>query len=132
MIIRCITNQSTGIRWYNGSYITTGATISSVGYGNSNTNIIVSYQGTGSYAASLCYDLSLNGYSDWYLPTRSELSLMYTNLKSAGLGGFSSADYWSSTESSSSNYVYYQSFSSGSATTALKSTLKYVRAVRSF
>ena len=132
-LICATSNQSTGIRWYNGDYIITGATTSSVGYGNSNTNTIVSLQGTGSYAARLCYDLSLNGYTDWYLPSRSELNLMYSNLKSAGLGGFSSVDYWSSTESSSSsNYAYYQSFSSGTTTTSLKSNIKYVRAVRSF
>ena len=130
-LICATTNQSTGIRWYNGSYVTTGATTSSVGYGNSNTNTIVSYQGTGSYAARLCYDLILNGYSDWYLPSRSELSLMYTNLKSAGLGGFSSIDYWSSTEYSATS-AYYQSFSTGTASYATKSTTKYVRAVRTF
>lgn len=130
-LICATTNQSTGIRWYNGSYVTTGATASSVGYGNTNTSTIVSYQGTGSYAARLCYDLSLNGYSDWYLPSRSELNLMYSNLKSYGLGGFSSVDYWSSTEASSTS-AYYQSFSTGTTTTATKSTTKYVRAVRSF
>ena len=130
-LVCATTNQSAGIRWYNGSYITTGATISSIGHGNSNTNTIVSYQGSGSYAAKLCYDLSMNGYSDWYLPSKSELNLMYLNLKSAGLGDFSSADYWSSTENSSTS-AYYQSFSSGSASTAIKSNIKYVRAVRSF
>ncbi len=130
-LISAVSDQSSGIRWYNGSYLTTSATTSSVGYGNTNTNTIVSSQGTGSYAARLCYDLSLNGYSDWFLPSRSELSLMYTNLKSAGLGGFSSVDYWSSTETSSSS-AYYQSFSTGTVSTATKSITKYVRAIRAF
>lgn len=56
---------------------------------------------------------------------------MYTNLKSVGLGGFSTVDYWSSTESSTTS-AYYQSFNTGTTTTATKSTTKYVRAVRSF
>jgi hypothetical protein len=130
-LVCATSNQSTGIRWYNGSYVTTGATTISVGYGNTNTNSIVTYQGTGSYAARLCYDLSLNGYSDWFLPSRSELNLMYTNLKSAGLGGFSSVDYWSSTETSSTS-AYSQSFSTGTVTVSSKSLTKYVRAVRAF
>lgn len=56
---------------------------------------------------------------------------MYTNLKSVGLGGFSTVDYWSSTESSTTS-AYYQSFSSGTITNATKSSTKYVRAIRSF
>lgn len=32
-------------------------------------------------AAQFCEGLSINGYSDWYLPARDELELLYRNLK---------------------------------------------------
>jgi hypothetical protein len=32
-------------------------------------------------AAHFCNDLSIGGYSDWYLPARDELELIYRNLK---------------------------------------------------
>jgi hypothetical protein len=72
-------DQSDGIPWYNGSYVVTNATGTAIGTGNANTNTIVTVQGAGSYAARLCYDLVLNGYSDWYLPSLDELHKLFVN-----------------------------------------------------
>ena len=85
-LIAAATDQSTGIQWYNGSYTVTGATATVLGTGNANTNTIVAVQGAGSYAAQLCYDLVLNGYSDWYLPSKDELNKLYLNR--IAIGGF--------------------------------------------
>ncbi len=54
-------DQSTGIRWYNGSYIVTGATAAGVGTGLANSNTIISNQGgtPTSYAAGLARNLYL-------------------------------------------------------------------------
>jgi uncharacterized protein (TIGR02145 family) len=47
------------------------------------------------------------GYTDWYLPSIIELGLMYTNLKSEGVGDFANAVYWSSSEFSNVNAWVY-------------------------
>jgi len=130
-IIAATNDQSTGIQWYNGSYVITDATSEGIlGGGLSNTNKIVSVQGSGSYAAKLCYDLTLNGYSDWVLPNMGELRVLYTN-KSL-IGGFSSASYWSSYEGTSI-YAGLKSFNNGDEQTGNKSAnWIYVRAIRYF
>ena len=132
-IIVATTDQSTGIQWYNGSYIETGATNSDIGYGNENTNTIISRQGTsGSYAAKLCADLVLNGYDDWYLPSMYELMKLIDN--KASIGNIS-GNYWSSSDITG-NYGYYAWYgnfeSTGSQTGNFKNTSYRVRAVRSF
>ncbi|MDR1836977.1 MAG: DUF1566 domain-containing protein [Treponema sp.] len=73
------------------------------------------------------------GFTDWSLPDRGELSLMYQNLHIKGLGGFSANNYWSSAEYSvNSSYAWYENFSSGSQDNTYKSNSYRVRAVRSF
>ncbi len=129
-LIAAPSDQSAGIQWYNGSIITTGATGDGIGEGAWNTKSIVSLQGSGSYAAYLCDTLTLGGYTDWYLPSKYELNLMYTNLKLANLGSFASGFYWSSTEDTF--YSWLQSFSYSFQEKYLKSFTEYVRAVRAF
>ena len=130
-------DQGNWIYWYNNySYSITGATATALGTGNANTNLIVANQGTGSYAARICYDLVLEGYSDWYLPSKDELNLLYINLCANGLGGFvttPSADayYWSSSETSNYN-AWRAIFSNGSQYASNKGQPFNVRAVRSF
>jgi hypothetical protein len=129
-LIAAPSDQSSGIQWYNGSYIATGATGASTG--NTNTNTIVSHQGSGNYAAKLCYDLALGGYSDWYLPSKAELSKLYLNR--AAIGGFTSNYYWSSTEyaPSGAGNAWFYSFTGGYQGYGNKMNTYAVRAVRAF
>ena len=125
-------DKSSGIRWYNGSYLTTGAIALEIGTGQANTTKIVSIQGVGSYAAKLCDDLVLNGYSDWYLPSRFELWAMYENLKKRNLGNFPDAViYWSSSESDKNTAIPI-GFDFTGFNSYDKKTTDYVRAIRSF
>jgi hypothetical protein len=122
-------NQSDGIQWYNGTNISTGASSFVIGSGNPNTNLIVSVQGAGDYAAKLCYDLELGGYSDWYLPGYVELQKAYTNRTK--IGGLDKKLYWSSTEQSS-GIASSLDFSTSAMVSSPKNSLCYVRAFRNF
>ena len=128
-LIAAPSDQSTGIQWYNGSYITTGATGTAIGTGMANTNAIIVAQGAGIYAASICKAYNGGGYSDWYLPSLNELNKLF--LKKNKIGGFSNYDYWSSTEYD--NYhAWSQDFGNGCQYVGDKNYAGYVRAVRAF
>jgi len=131
-LIAAPSDQSEGIQWDNGTFPYdpfTGATGIPIGTGQANTAVIVTAQGPGSYAAKLCDDLVLNGYSDWYLPSSDELNQLYLN--QTVVGGFANPIYWSSTENGY-NYAWNQYFGSGGQGLDFKSITLAVRAVRAF
>jgi len=128
-LIAAPTDQSLGLQWYNGSYIATGATATALGSGNANTNTIVNIQGEGDYAAKLCYDLVLGGYSDWYLPSMDELTKLYINR--VAIGGFTWT-YWSSSEYIFTSYAWSLFFYDGTQQHRQKNLTTNVRAIRSF
>ena len=128
-LIAAPTDQSSGIKWYNGTYLTTGATATAIGTGNANTDKIVTNYGVGGYAARLCSDLVIDGYSDWYLPSYNELDKLYIN-KSA-IGGFANNIYWSSSELDV-NRSFNQNFNGGLQFINYKFDPYCVRAIRSF
>jgi fibronectin type 3 domain-containing protein len=129
-IISAPTDQIVNITWGNGSWGNTGATGTALGTGKTNTNLLVSVYSTGNYAARICYDLVLNGYSDWYLPSKEEMGKLILN-KNA-VGGYSGANYWSSTEYDIKT-AYYSNFNSGGYNLiGDKLSVANVRAVRSF
>jgi len=72
-----------------------------VGTGKSNTQAIMvqanNLGGGFGWAAQACATFELNGFDDWFLPSRDELNFMYGNLHMRNLGGFSPDWYWSST-----------------------------------
>jgi hypothetical protein len=71
-----------------------------VGSGAANTAIIIANCAEEGIAARLCDNLELNGYTDWFLPSKDELGLVYNNLKLATIGEFVNDIYFSSTEQS--------------------------------
>ena len=125
-------DQSTGIQWYNGSNVDTGAIGSAIGTGQANTTAIAAKQRAGSYAAQLCNDLTVGGYSDWFLPSKDELNQMYLNLKKQGVGGFASDYYWNSLEYTTDS-AWDQYFGNGQQYYGNpKSIADRVRAARAF
>ena len=123
-------DQSTGIQWYNGNHVVTGATGTAIGTGQANTTAIVAIQWAGSYAAQLCNDLIVGGYNDWFLPSKDELNKLYINRDA--IGGFAVAYYWSSSEGNA-NVAWLQGFGSGNQYFYYSKMYAYrVRAVRAF
>jgi hypothetical protein len=124
-------DQSIGAEWSSGSLILTNSTGTAIGTGQANTTTIVTAIGTGSYAAKVCDDLILNGYDDWFLPSKDELDALYKQRNI--VGGFAPSYYWSSSESSASS-AWVQSFMNGiqnSSTAKLRNEFN-VRAIRAF
>jgi hypothetical protein len=136
-LIAATVDQSTGIRWYNsnrGNEIT-GATATAIGTGKSNTDKIINVQ-QGSlnwYAAGVARDYKGGEYNDWYLPSRDELNLLYT--QKVMVGGFSNAYYWTSTETSIGD-AHFTIFFNGTNYPCCEGSQKYyynsVRAIRKF
>jgi uncharacterized caspase-like protein len=126
------TDTHARIQWYNGNYIDI-KTGTAIGSGKANTAAIIAVQGSGSYAAMACRNLSIGGFSDWFLPSKDELNLMYQNLKKANLGGFGSGWYWSSSQYYYDSYdACVQRFSDGNQGNFSKFFTYAVRAVRAF
>lgn len=117
-VIIAMSDISAGSTW--GCSGTAIGTSYLIGAGLNNTNAIVSGCATVGIAAELCYNLSMSGFTDWFLPSSFELfaSRLYTGI----LGISDSVEYWSSTESgfpaspSFSSLTVY--FTSGNAITS--------------
>ena len=74
-------------------------TKTAIGTGKRNTEEIIKVlteKGQKGMAAQLCAALDIDGYNDWFLPSRDELMAMRYNLHLRGVGGFGSVFYYSS------------------------------------
>ena len=124
-------DQSAIAKWGCYGKSISGATGIAISTGKSNTKALLENCGEANMAAKLCSAYRGGGKSDWFLPSKDELNLMYTNLKKNGVGGLASVTYWSSSEGSA-NVAWAQSFSSGYKDDYNKYSTGYVRAVRAF
>lgn len=113
-----------------------GASSASLGDGKSNTTtIIASHRSVDEreYAAKYCENLEINGFSDWYLPSKVELDLLYWQISGLGIGDFQGIGfgYWSSTEYDETQ-AWGQGFHEGIQGRIEKTEQFLVRAIRSF
>jgi hypothetical protein len=107
-----------------------GGTYEAIGTGQANTIAIINGCGEAGIAARICNDLVLNGYDDWFLPSKDELNQIY--IQQNLLGYFYGGGYWSSSESYST-YSCSQWFTVGDPyCLSDKRSPYYVRAVRAF
>jgi hypothetical protein len=89
-------------------------------------------------AAQASLDAEINGYGDWYLPSRDEMFQMYLNIGQGGLnannniGDFQNYYYWSSSENDG-NDAWSVDFNDGGTTNdGGKSYTVKVRVIRAF
>ena len=129
----------------NGSPTLVGATATGIGTGVANTTALVGAMGstvytssvssttttTEDYAARLCDLHEAGGYSDWFLPSKDELDLMYVNLKENNQGDLFGYPYWSSSEDDAGD-ACNQAFNDGFQTVSMRRNTHRVRPVRAF
>lgn len=125
-----------GAEWGCVNFLIVGADGERIGRGARNTGDILGGCATTGIAADLADAYVLNGYTDWYLPSKDELNLMYSNIgpgntTTGNVGGFASSFYWSSSEISDV-LARVEFFGNGFQGDDLKSSTHGVRAVRAF
>lgn len=104
-------------------------TQTAVGTGKENTDLLVEQKYD--VIAEKVRNLTINGYSDWFVPSKDELNLMYTVLQKNGLGNFKNDLYWTSSNASD-YYAWFQNFANGRQDSQLRSSHNYVRPLRRF
>lgn len=131
-LITAVSDQSGGARWNNTSNPYKDINAYSVSNGVANTNAINAAIGGSASAAAVCKAYNGGGYTDWYLPSRDELYLLY--VKKPIIGGFQNYFYWSSTASGSHvANAWAEDFGSGSQySNKDKTDPLLVRAIRKF
>jgi hypothetical protein len=115
-------------------YSISGAQATAVGAGPTNTSAIVNAgcSDSNTAAATIADTYSLNGYTDWYLPSKDELYLLYTfRENNPAVGGLLTGLYWSSSEVDAGN-AFAVSLGNGSQYSTGKDINAQFRPIRSF
>jgi len=120
--------------WKTSNTTTSGTCSLNDGYANTYPALENSTHPAGNWTATRTID----GFSDWYLPSIDELEVFYNNGGGVGTGDplpsgedFALDKYWSSTEHNSVNACYSERFAGGSLRDAQKAyNFFVVRAVR--
>tara|TARA_R110000737_G_scaffold183985_1_gene207462 strand:- start:257 stop:637 length:381 start_codon:yes stop_codon:yes gene_type:complete len=109
-----------------------------IGTGAQNTLDVIGSCSWPDTPAEICSVLSVNGYSDWFLPSKEELNEMFLNrvaitatAQANGGNGFITYWYYSSTEHDIES-AWALNFDSGNQTEYNKAISCYIRAVRAF
>lgn len=143
-LIVSLNNQSVIQTWSNIQASAVGNLARSSWNGLSNSSAIVNQTGHIGSAAKLCLDLSSGGFSDWYLPSIDELSLLWQNKYhvNRALESIPNATliptfpnhslFWSSTETDQSSAQCFNLVNGYVEVGMNKSMQRVVRAIRHF
>jgi hypothetical protein len=131
-------DQSAGAKWGCFRRAIQGASGTAIGTGKVNTSDIVTACTDRDTAAALCASLTINGFSDWFLPSRDELAALYANIKAAGVSDFGTRgvtdnfSYWTSTQQTTDMANHIDFADLGRQHYDDKDFPRRVRAVRAF
>ena len=118
------------LKWCNTTLLRNETSKTAIGDGRPNTTS--STNNVAACATGAIFHAELyagNGKTDWHLPSKDELNELF--LKKDTVGGFSTGDYWSSSEYVGGS-AWYQSFSFGFRGSSYKVNALVVRPVRAF
>lgn len=127
----------TPLKWYDDGTTSRGASFdwnfsAQIGMGFSNTMDLVK-NGENYVAANEVWGQTIDGYSDWFLPSWGELEAMYTNLHKKGVGNFKNGKYWSSSPKKNSSLdSYCFNFENGTLLEMGRGSSLQIRPVRCF
>lgn len=125
-----LTNFSGTGGWGNGAINTDDK------YGNENAAILITItalsQGGRHAAARYCDKLNYGGYTDWYLPNRYELNLVFVNKSVISGLKTGDSDFYSSSTEVDDFYAWTQRMSDGYQTGNGKMNGHFIRCVRRF
>jgi hypothetical protein len=141
MYVTTAANEHSGIAWNDGTGNWRDTDLGNCSSGSettcrtgqSNSNTLATEDSSSAagtqphYAAQYCENLTAHSQTDWYLPAKDEMNVLYTNR--TAIGGFVSAWYWSSSEIISSGAWMY-SFYTGNQFNFNKNNTFRVRCVR--
>ena len=124
-------DQTAVVKWSNIINVAVTGTSANLGTGAANTTKIIAQAGHTTSAAKNCRDYNGGGYSDWYLPSETELDKLCINCTAIGVldpEGY----YWSSTEVSAAAVSIYSFYELAAFQDLKNSDYPTIRAVRSF
>jgi hypothetical protein len=138
-LVCAVTDQSSDAPWGCQGTTITGADGTAIGTGEQNTLDILAGCAIDGTAADVCTNVTLNSFSDWFLPGKDALDLIYQNraiintTAAANSGTDLQLDYYWSSSEISNNQAWAQSFSTGSQLEGDKGFISAcTRAVRMF
>lgn len=108
-----------------------GTMADGVGIGLANTKAIVAFAPATAQAARACIANTNGSQNDWYLPTSTELSLLYQQYKAGLIILNPNGNYWSSEESSATAALTLDTIT-GAVISDNKINNHYVRCIRAF
>jgi hypothetical protein len=139
-LIAAASDLTSGITWSNGTSRVTATAGDGVNAGAMNTAMIVATQindnPSSNFAAKLCADFSVTDvdgvtYGDWYLPSKTELNLLFLQKVASTVRGLTNNFYWSSTETGLGT-AWGQNLGNGNAGIIVKGSNLAIRPIRSF
>ena len=120
--------------WASGGYESDdiAGTGTAIGTGRKNTALILAIDANAP-AAKACYEYSINGKTDWFLPSKDELNALYDNRTLVdNMSNSLNVVYWSSLQYDRDDSAWGRNFGSGGQGETYKYRDNSVRAVRAF